>query len=47
MYHQIHAAALEDAFIFSNAEFEQAALELMSFARDRSGVVRRQVANAR
>ncbi len=47
VYDQIHAAALEDAFIFSNAEFEQAALELMSFARDRSGVVRRQVANAR
>jgi CotH protein len=46
-YGQIHAAALEDTFIFSNDQFEQGVVDLISFARSRSGSVRQQVAAAR
>ena len=44
---QIRAAAIEDTFIFTPDQFEQAVLDLRAFARDRSGFVRAQVANAR
>jgi spore coat protein CotH len=47
VYDQIHAAAVEDTFIFTAEEFEQAVLDLRAFARDRSGFVSGQVANAR
>jgi hypothetical protein len=47
VYDQIHAAAVEDTFIFTAEEFEQAVLDLRAFARDRSGFVSAQVANAR
>jgi spore coat protein CotH len=46
-YDQIHAAALEDTILFSNAEFEQAVADLLLFARMRSGIVTNQVAAAR
>jgi len=45
-YDQIHAAALADTILYSNAEFEQAAADLMVFARGRSAAVRAQVAAA-
>ena len=44
---QIHAAALADTSLFTNAEFEQAILDLKSFAQNRSGIVQTQVAAAR
>jgi spore coat protein CotH len=44
IYQQIHAAAVEDTFIFTVDQFEQANLDLRAFARDRSGIVRAQVA---
>ena len=40
---QIRAAAIEDTFIFTPDQFEQAVLDLRAFARDRSGFVRAQV----
>ena len=46
-YDQIHAAALADTLDFTNAEFEQAIIDLKAFARDRGDVVRAQVAAAR
>jgi hypothetical protein len=46
-YDQIHGAALEDTIVFSNADFEQAAVYLAAFARDRAAAVRAQVAAAR
>jgi spore coat protein CotH len=46
-YDQIHAAALEDTFIFTNADFEQAIVDLQNFARTRSAIVAAQVAAAR
>ena len=46
-YDQIHAAALADTSIFTNAEFEQAILFMRSFAQTRSGSVQHQVAAAR
>ena len=46
-YDQIHAAALTDTILFTNAQFEQAGADLKVFGRDRSGVVRAQVAAAR
>jgi hypothetical protein len=45
-YDQVHAAALDDTILYTNAEFEQAAADLMVFARDRSAAVRAQVAAA-
>ena len=46
-YNQIHAAALEDTAIFTNDEFEQGVVDLINFARLRSGSIRQQVAAAR
>jgi len=46
-YDQIHAAALEDTFVFTNADFEQAIVDLQNFARTRSAIVAAQVAAAR
>src|SRR5262249_46270396 len=46
-YDQIHAAALEDTAIFSNDEFEQGVVDLLTFARTRSDSVRQQVDAAR
>ena len=46
-YNQIHAAALEDTAIFTNDEFEQGVVEILTFARTRSDSVRKQVAAAR
>ena len=43
-YDQIHAAALEDTILYTNAEFEQAVADLLVFASGRSAVVRAQVA---
>jgi spore coat protein CotH len=43
-YGQIHAAALEDTAIFTNDEFEQGVVDLITFARLRSSSVRQQVA---
>jgi spore coat protein CotH len=40
---QIRAAAIEDTFIFTPDQFEQAVLDLRAFARDRSGFVRAQL----
>jgi hypothetical protein len=40
---QIRSAAIEDTFIFTPEQFEQAVLDLRAFARDRSGFVRAQV----
>jgi hypothetical protein len=40
---QIRSAAIEDTFIFTPDQFEQAVLDLRAFARDRSGFVRAQV----
>jgi spore coat protein CotH len=45
-YDQIHAAALDDTTLYTNAEFEQAAADLVAFARDRSAAVRAQVVAA-
>jgi hypothetical protein len=45
-YDQVHVAALDDTALFTNAEFEQAAADLMAFARDRSAAIRAQVAAA-
>jgi spore coat protein CotH len=44
---QIRLAAREDTFIFTPDEFEQAVADLAAFARDRSRLVRAQVAAAR
>ena len=44
---QIRPAAREDTFIFTPDEFEQAVADLAAFARDRSRLVRAQVAAAR
>src|SRR5215471_12123196 len=46
-YSQIHAAALEDTTLYTNDEFEQGVLNLLTFARTRSDLVRQQVAAAR
>ncbi len=46
-YDQVHAAALDDTVLFSNAEFEQAVVDLKAFAHGRSAAVRAQVAAAR
>jgi hypothetical protein len=46
-YDQIHAAALADTSIFTNDEFEQAVLDMKSFAQLRSSAVQQQVAAAR
>jgi spore coat protein CotH len=46
-YDQIHAAALADTSLYTNAEFEQAILDLKYFAQNRSGIVQTQVAAAR
>jgi spore coat protein H len=43
-YDQIHAAALADTILYTNAEFEQAAADLMVFARGRSAAVLAQIA---
>jgi spore coat protein CotH len=47
VYNQIHAAALADTLIYTNAEFEQGVLDVKAFARDRSAVVQAQVAASR
>ena len=46
-YDQIREAALADTFIYTNAEFEQLVVDLQAFAKNRSGVVRAQVAAER
>ena len=46
-YDQIRDAARADTLIFTNAEFEQAIVDLKALARDRPGIVRRQVGAAR
>src|SRR5262245_19088444 len=46
-YNQIHTAALEDISLYSNDEFEQAVLDMMSFARVRSDSVQQQIASLR
>jgi hypothetical protein len=46
-YEQIHAAALEDTLIFTNAQFESAIVDVKAFARDRADAVRQQVAARR
>jgi hypothetical protein len=46
-YGQIRAAALDDTILYSNAEFEQAVVDLRAFAQNRSAAIRAQVAAAR
>jgi spore coat protein CotH len=46
-YDQIHAAALEDTILFSNAAFEQAVVDLKAFAHGRPDSIRAQVGAAR
>jgi len=46
-YNQIHTAALEDTSLYTNDEFEQAVLDMMSFARLRSDSVQQQIASLR
>jgi hypothetical protein len=43
-YDQIRAPALEDTILFSNAEFEQAVVDLKTFARGRASSIQTQVA---
>ena len=45
-YAQIHDAALADTILFTNAEFEQAIVDLQTFARTRSDIVRGQLGGA-
>lgn len=45
-YSQIHAAALQDTSLYTNDEFEQGVVDLVTFARTRSDLVRQQVAGA-
>jgi spore coat protein CotH len=42
-YDQIHAAALQDTSLFTNAEFEQAITDLKTFAQNRTAIVKQQI----
>ena len=46
-YTQIHQAALDDIILYSNDEFEQAIVDLQTFAQTRSTIVQAQIAAAR
>jgi spore coat protein H len=46
-YGQVHQAALDDTILYSNAEFEQAIVDLLTFAHNRATIVQAQVAAAR
>jgi len=46
-YDQIHGTALQDTILYSNDQFEQAVVDLRSFAHGRSASIRAQVAAAR